>query len=196
MDSAETTRGNGRRTKSASKETTVAETKRDTDNTVNVEKTESNAAKAATAKPAEVKAEPTALSLSSNSKSSQGGALEVAGLDGDRPSSSSEMEIFGNFTSSGIRPIAASHFEVYGTILNNRPIMASHLEVLNMALPGESPIFASDLIVRDDLTLPGGRPIVASDPRLMEADLLMGGRPIASNNLAQDNGEMPMGYID
>ena len=172
----------------------MTETKKETDNAVNVEKTEP--AKAATAKTADAKGEPTALSLSSNSKSAQGGALDVATFDGDRPSSSSEIEIFGNFTSSGIRPIAASHFEVYGTILKNRPIMASHLEVLNMALPGESPIFASDLIVRDDLTLPGGRPIVASDPRLMNADLLMGGRPIASNNLAQDNGEMPMGYID
>lgn len=194
MDSAETTRGNGRRTRSASKETTVAETKKETDNAVNVEKTES--AKATTAKPTEGKSEPTALSLSSNSKASQGGALDVANFDGDRPANSSEIEIFGNFSSSGIRPIGASHFEVYGTIFRNRPIMASHLEVLNGALPGESPIFASDLIVRDDLTLPGGRPIVASDPGLMNADLLMGGRPIASNTLSQDNGEMPMGYID
>lgn len=109
-------------------------------------------------------------------------------------SSSSEMEVAESFTSAGIRPIAASHLNVYATLLNNRPIMASSLQVVEYAIPGNRPVFASDLVVRDDLTLPGGRPIVASDPDLLQASLLMGGRPIASNDI--DDSEMLMGFID
>jgi hypothetical protein len=107
---------------------------------------------------------------------------------------SEEIEIAETFTSAGLRPIGASHMEIFGTILNNRPIMASHLQVLDYSLPGNRPIFASDIIVRDDLTLPGGRPIMASDPNLLEAGMIMGGRPIASNEI--DDSETLMGFID
>lgn len=105
-----------------------------------------------------------------------------------------EIEIAESFTSAGLRPIAASHLDVYGTILNNRPIMASSLQVVEYALPGNRPVFASDLIVRDDLTLPGGRPIMASDPHLLESNWMIGGRPIASNEI--DDSETLMGFID
>ncbi len=107
---------------------------------------------------------------------------------------SGEIEVAESFTSAGLRPIAASHLDVFGTILNNRPIMASHLQVVEYAIPGNRPVFASELVVRDDLTLPGGRPIVASDPALLQASLLMGGRPIASN--AIDDSETLMGFLD
>lgn len=106
----------------------------------------------------------------------------------------SEIEVAETFTSAGLRPIAASHMEIFGTILNNRPIMASHLQVLDYSIPGHRPIFTSDIVVRDDLTLPGGRPIVASDPKLLEASLIMGARPIASNEI--DDSEVLMGFID
>ncbi|NJO79896.1 MAG: hypothetical protein HC827_16195 [Cyanobacteria bacterium RM1_2_2] len=105
-----------------------------------------------------------------------------------------EIEIAETFTSAGLRPIGASHMEIFGTILNNRPIMASHLHVMEYSLPGHRPIFASDLVVCDDLTLPGGRPIMASDPHLLEASMIMGGRPIASNQI--DDSETLMGFID
>jgi hypothetical protein len=86
------------------------------------------------------------------------------------------------------------HLEIVGTILNNRPIEASHIRVLEHSLPGHRPIFASDIIVRDDLTLPGGRPIIASDSRLLEASHIIGGRPIASNDLGE-NANL-MGFLD
>lgn len=109
-------------------------------------------------------------------------------------SGSGEIEVAESFTSAGLRPIAASHLDVFGTILNNRPIMASHLQVVEYAIPGNRPVFASDIVVRDDLTLPGGRPIVASDPALLQASLMMGGRPIASNEI--DDSETLMGFLD
>jgi hypothetical protein len=102
------------------------------------------------------------------------------------------LEVVESYAEAGIRPIAASHLEVFGTILNNRPIMASHLQVVEYA--GSRPIFASDMVICDDLTLPGGRPIMASDARLMEANVITGGRPIASNDLGE--GEGLMGYLD
>jgi hypothetical protein len=105
-----------------------------------------------------------------------------------------EIEVAETFTSAGLRPIGASHMEIYGMILNNRPIMASHLQVLDYSIPGHRPIFASDIVMRDDLTLPGGRPIMASDPKLLEASLIMGARPIASNEI--DDSEVLMGFID
>jgi hypothetical protein len=105
-----------------------------------------------------------------------------------------EIEVAESFTSAGIRPIAASHMEIFGTILNNRPIMASHLKVMEYSIPGHRPVFASDMVICDDLTLPGGRPIIASDPHLLQASLLMGGRPIASNEI--DDSETLMGFID
>lgn len=111
-----------------------------------------------------------------------------------RTEESGKMEVAETFTSAGLRPIAASHMEIFGMILNNRPIMASHLQVLDYSIPGHRPIFASDIVVRDDLTLPGGRPIVASDPKLLEASLIMGARPIASNEI--DDSEVLMGFID
>jgi hypothetical protein len=107
---------------------------------------------------------------------------------------SGAIEIAETYSEAGIRPISVSHLEVFGTILNGRPIAASHLHVMDYSLPGQRPVFASDMIIRDALTLPGGRPVVASDPRLMESSLLPGGRPIASNQI--DDSETLMGFID
>jgi hypothetical protein len=107
---------------------------------------------------------------------------------------SGEIEIAETYSEAGIRPISVSHLEVFGTILNGRPIAASHLHVMDYSLPGQRPVFASDMIIRDALTLPGGRPVIASDPHLMEASLLPGGRPIASNEI--DDSETLMGFID
>jgi hypothetical protein len=103
-----------------------------------------------------------------------------------------EMEV-STFSAAGLRPIGASHMDVYGTILNNRPVMASHLKVLEY-LPGNRPIFASEIVILDNLSLPGGRPILASDPLLLQGSSLPGGRPIASNEI--DDSETLMGFID
>lgn len=105
---------------------------------------------------------------------------------------SGELEVAESYSEAGVRPIEVSHLEVYGMILNNRPVSASHLQVVEYV--GSRPIFASELVICDDLTLPGGRPIVASDPRLMDANLITGGRPIASNDIG--DGELMMGYLD
>lgn len=104
-----------------------------------------------------------------------------------------EMEVGGSFSAAGLRPIAASHLDIYGTILNNRPVMASHLHVVEY-LPGNRPIFASEIVLCNELSLSGGRPIFASDPRLLQGSVLPGGRPIAPNEI--DDGETLMGFID
>jgi hypothetical protein len=116
------------------------------------------------------------------------------GLALRRPDSQDSIQVAEQFSSSGIRPVTASTLEIYGMILNNRPIAASHLHVLNYDIPGHRPVFASNIVVRDDLVLPGGRPIVASDPSLMQPSYLPGGRPVASNQI--DDSETLMGFID
>lgn len=122
------------------------------------------------------------------------GALQPMGSLANRPVGTGAIEVAESFYSAGLRPIAASHMDVFAMILNDRPIMASHLHVVDFGYPGQRPVFASDIVVRDDLALPGGRPIVASDPKLLEASLLPGGRPIASNEI--DDSETLMGFID
>lgn len=112
----------------------------------------------------------------------------------NRPIGPGQIEVLENISVAGVRPIAASHMEVYGTILNDRPIMASHIQVSDTTIPGGRPIFTSDIVVCEDLMLPGGRPVFASDVRLMDAPLLPGGRPIADNDT--EDSEMMMGYLD
>jgi hypothetical protein len=177
MEGAEVGQSNGRSVVSALKEESVS----DVANTVKPEETT----------PAENTSDVTALSVQPPKK-----AGELSGYVGDRPVGPAQMEVYENFSVAGLRPIAAGKLQVYGTILNNRPIEASSLQVLDEVLPGQRPVFATDLLVRDDLTLPGGRPIIASDPRLLEASLLPGGRPIASNDLANETGDALMGFID
>jgi hypothetical protein len=94
-----------------------------------------------------------------------------------------------SYAVAGLRPIASSNLEVFGTILNNRPILASPLQVVSFA--GNRPIFASEIAVRSDFA---GRPIMVSDPTLLQGSLLPGGRPIASNEI--DDSETLMGFID
>lgn len=150
--------------------------------------------KAATAEGSNGRSQVATLPAKEDSKE---GAIQVSpsGSVWSRPITSSEIEVVESYSAAGLRPIAASHLKVYGTILNNRPIMASDIRVTSVgALADHRPIFASDLVVRDDLTLPGGRPIAASDPKLLEATLLPGGRPVASNEI--DDSETLMGYID
>jgi len=141
--------------------------------------------------------EVTALSLKSNAESPASEssiAVSPTGSIWNRPIGSSAVQVAEMISVAGDRPIASSSLEVIGTILTNRPIMASDIKVLNLTPIGSRPIFASTLVIRDDLTLPGGRPIIASDPKLMEATLLPGGRPIASNEI--DDSETLMGFID
>lgn len=176
MEASDTVKGNGRRAK-VTKEAAVEKT---ADGSAEMEKPMTEHDKKATSNgdaKAAPKSEVTALSLKPEQPVDHG-AIEIA-----------EM-----FSSAGDRPIAASHLDIYGTILNNRPILASHIKVLDTTPVGGRPIFASDIVVRDDLSLPGGRPIFASDPKLLEASLLPGGRPIAPNDT--DDSELLMGYID
>lgn len=150
--------------------------------------------KAPAAPAPEANKEVTALSVQSDAEKSGNGKMQISGSIWDRPVMPDSMEIADTYSVAGDRPIAASHMHVFGTILNNRPIMASDIRVLDVTAVGGRPVFASDIVVRDDLTLPGGRPIVASDPRLLDATLLPGGRPIASNEI--DDPEVLMGYLD
>ncbi|GAB4143716.1 MAG: hypothetical protein Fur0046_20970 [Cyanobacteria bacterium J069] len=177
MEGAEVGQSNGRSVVSAPKEEPVSDVA-------------SSAVKPEESTPAENSNDVTALSVQPSN------TVELSGYVGNRPVGPAQMEVYENFSVAGLRPIAAGKLEVYGTILNNRPIEASHLQVLDDAQPGQRPVFATELLVRDDLTLPGGRPIVASDPRLLEASLLPGGRPIASNAIANETGDALMGFLD
>jgi len=124
----------------------------------------------------------------------EGANIQPSGSIWNRPVGPAQIEVMESISVAGVRPIAASHMEIFGTILNDRPIMASQIQVADTTIPGGRPIFTSEIVVRDDLTLPGGRPIFASDIRLMDAPLLPGNRPIADNEL--EDSELLMGYID
>lgn len=204
-----TTGENRRRTRSAkaaAEETASEQVEETTAGSAAVEETVSNAVKVEETMAEQTKtgngdaSKPGKLELSQKPDAEANGRSE----SGSEPSGehgiivhaqgSEEIEIAESFTSAGLRPIGASHLEIIGTILKNRPIMASHLRVMEYSIPGHRPVFASEMIVRDDLTLPGGRPIMASDPHLLEASMIMGGRPIASNDT--EDGEVMMGFLD
>lgn len=105
----------------------------------------------------------------------------------------SDIEIVGTILDGGIRPIAASHLDIVGTLLGNRPITSSHLRIAEV-MPGNRPIFYDDIKLIDHIEVSGHRPILASDPALMGADMLLGNRPIFTNNT--DDAPALMGYID
>jgi hypothetical protein len=105
----------------------------------------------------------------------------------------SDIEIVGTILDGGIRPIAASHLDIVGTLLGNRPITSSHLRIAEV-MPGNRPIFYDDIKLIDHIEVSGHRPILASDPALMGAEMLLGNRPIFTNNT--DDAPALMGYID
>lgn len=111
----------------------------------------------------------------------------------NRPIMSSEIEVVDTIQSSGIRPIAASHLDIVGTLMGGRPITSSHLRISEI-LPGNSPIFFSDIKMIDGNEGLLGRPVMASDPALLNSGLGFGNRPIASNET--DDAPTLMGYID
>ncbi|MCL6435485.1 MAG: hypothetical protein K6T90_14990 [Leptolyngbyaceae cyanobacterium HOT.MB2.61] len=111
----------------------------------------------------------------------------------NRPVMPSDVEVVDTITVAGVRPIAASHLQVYASYLNGRPIAASNLKVAEL-LPGDRPIFESDFHAVEGVVLPGDRPIMVSDPKLLSASLLPGNRPIASNEI--DDAATLMGFID
>ncbi len=112
----------------------------------------------------------------------------------DGPLMSSEFEIVETISSAGIRPIAASHLDLAGSFMNGRPIAASGMTVHNM-LPGDRPIFNSDIKMVEGLMLMN-RPVMVSSPDLMQGSSLPGGRPIASNQNVDPEPEALMGYLD
>ncbi|GAP98798.1 hypothetical protein NIES2104_53540 [Leptolyngbya sp. NIES-2104] len=122
-----------------------------------------------------------------------GSALEIISLSSiNRPVMSDDFEVAGTIQSAGIRPIEASHMEVYGTIMNGRPVSSSNLKVAEM-LPGNRPIFYSDFhSVEGSETF--GRPVMLSEPGLLAAAQHMGGRPVFSNDI--DDAANLMGFID
>jgi len=196
MEGAETGRRRTRSSKPAVKEGTVAEEKNET--SANGSPTGSSEKETKTESPS-----PTPEENVTKTDAKGSSALTVAkdkpeiqpsGSIWNRPVGPGQIEVMESISVAGVRPIAASHMDIYGTILNDRPIMASSIQVADTTIPGGRPIFTSEIVVRDDLTLPGGRPIFASDARLMDAPLLPGGRPIADNEL--EDGEILMGYID
>lgn len=110
----------------------------------------------------------------------------------NRPIMPDEMEVVGTIQSSGVRPIAASHLAVYGTLMGGRPIEANALKIADMV--GDSPIFYNDVEMIEGDNGIFGRPIMVSDPALMNAEEGFGSRPIASNQI--DDPLALMGYID
>ncbi|MBD2021883.1 hypothetical protein H6F43_17010, partial [Leptolyngbya sp. FACHB-36] len=110
----------------------------------------------------------------------------------NRPVMPDELEVVETITVAGVRPIAASHLQLFDSFLNGRPISASNLRVQEM-LPGNRPIFASDFHSVESLALVGNRPVMASSPELMEGSTLPGGRPIASNDNVDPEPDALMG---
>lgn len=113
----------------------------------------------------------------------------------NRPVMPSDVEVRETMMVAGVRPIAASSIQIYGTYLNNRPIMSSSIRVYDQ-LPGDRPIFYSDFKFVEGKMLPGDRPIMASDARLLEGSMLPGNRPIAPNNIIDEDPPALMGYLD
>ncbi|MGV0024040.1 hypothetical protein [Phormidesmis priestleyi] len=110
----------------------------------------------------------------------------------NRPIMPDDLEVVGTIQSSGIRPIAASHLAIYGTLMGGRPIEANALRVADMV--GDSPIFYNDVEMIEGDNGIFGRPIMVSDPALMNAEEGFGSRPIASNQI--DDPRALMGFID
>lgn len=113
----------------------------------------------------------------------------------NRPVMPSDIEVAGTMTVAGVRPIAASHLELFGSFLNGRPISASSLKVQEM-LPGNRPIFASEFRMVEGPMLLGDRPIMVSDPQLLHGSMLPGNRPIAPNDTVDPEPAALMGYLD
>ena len=107
----------------------------------------------------------------------------------------SDLEIVSTMTVAGVRPVVASHLELFGSFLNGRPIEASHLTVAEM-LPGGRPVFDDGFKLMEGVILPGDRPVMASDPALLTGSMLPGGRPIASNQTVDPEPAVLMGYLD
>jgi len=129
---------------------------------------------------------------------SQQGALQLhqpTTMVWNRPVMPSDIEVKETLTIAGVRPIAASHLELFGSFLNGRPIAASSIQVRDM-LPGDRPIMANTFQMVEGSILPGDRPIMLSDPRLLEASVLPGNRPIAPNDIIDPEPEALMGYLD
>jgi hypothetical protein len=110
----------------------------------------------------------------------------------NRPIMPDDMEVVGTIQSAGIRPIAASHLSIYGTLMGGRPIESNALKVADMV--GDSPIFYNDVQMIEGDNGIFGRPIMVSDPALMNAEAGYGSRPIASNQI--DDPRALMGFID
>jgi hypothetical protein len=110
----------------------------------------------------------------------------------NRPIMPDDMEVVGTIQSAGIRPIAASHLAVYGTLMGGRPIESNALKVADMV--GSSPIFYNDVQMIEGNNGIFGRPVMVSDPALMNSEAGFGGRPIASNQI--DDPRALMGFID
>lgn len=83
-------------------------------------------------------------------------------------------------------------------LVYQRPIEPSSLRVVETGslIPGNRPVFASDLKISNIETLPGHRPVFESNPKLLQGEMLLGNRPIASNDLDGEDSSTLMGYID
>ncbi|KAM3096596.1 hypothetical protein ACKFKG_10090 [Phormidesmis sp. 146-35] len=136
------------------------------------------------------------IDVTSEAAESKEGAIQLHSQPSlsiwNRPIMPDDMEVVGTIQSAGLRPIAASHLAVYGTLMGGRPIEANALKVADMV--GNSPIFYNDVEMIEGENGIFGRPIMVSDPALMNSEAGYGGRPIASNQI--DDPRALMGYID
>lgn len=201
-----TTKTNGRRTKSSQKSEEAAETAETAAVAENTDKNSGESSAKEGKKLSETEQSEamssdnvvkiTARPVQSEAQGKQGSIQlhQQASLSGfNRPVMSSEMEVVETYSEAGLRPIAASHLQVYGTMLNNRPIACSSLRLYD-TLPGSRPIFYSEIQMIEGTGLPGDRPIMVSPAALLEGSTLPGNRPIASNEI--DEPDTLMGFLD
>lgn len=122
------------------------------------------------------------------------GVLTIAG--GERPVTTSTMQVIGTFEAAGTRPVSASDLQIYETIneAGIRPITASDLKTVELFdSSGQRPITADTFEICGTFNSSGIRPVGASPIHFSDAEII-GNRPVGVND-DQSAGTL-MGYID
>ncbi|MGB3655239.1 MAG: hypothetical protein WBA41_29095 [Rivularia sp. (in: cyanobacteria)] len=115
----------------------------------------------------------------------------AANVDSDRP------QITGTLAVPGQRPITSSDLDIARTmkVSGERPISSSDLEVVHTVnIMGIRPIGANKIEFSETMNLSGIRPIAKSHLVVSEMYSVMGNRPVASNEV--DDSFSLMGFLD
>ena len=106
-------------------------------------------------------------------------------------------EVTGTLAVSGNRPITTSDLNIAGTMMvsGERPISSSDLQIVGTVnIMGIRPIGANKMQFSETMNLSGIRPIAKSDLVVSETYSVMGNRPVASNEV--DDSFSLMGFLD